>query len=165
MGTRGWYDVVALTQSRGIAIAALPWTGQAIAVFLGIVVVVVVVVVAGRVVVVVVEPVVVVTGTVVVVATVVVEGIVVVVVVVAGRVVVVVVVVNGPHMSGMVVVVVVANAGSSWADVAEDVVRIIAKQSDVVRSEQRRSQWFERRVTQRMYNALPPTPDRYGNNS
>jgi hypothetical protein len=129
-------------------------------VFLGTVVVVVDV---GNVVVVL-APVVVVTGMVVVVVVVVVVdvGNVVVVlaavVVVTGTVVVVVVVVTGAHAFAMVVVVVDANAGSSCADVVVDIVRMSTKERVTETSEQRRSQWFERRVTQRMYNASGSTP-------
>jgi hypothetical protein len=158
MGTRGWYVELAATQSRGIANAALSWAGQAMAVCLGIVVVVVVV---GSVVVV--GVVVVVTGRVVVVTDVVVVGTVVVgvVVVVEGTdvvVVVVVVVVGGTHEFGIVVVVVDDRAGSSWAEVGVDVVKMSTEEIATETSEQRRSHWFERRVTQRMYNASRTSP-------
>ena len=134
IGTRGWCDELATTHRLGIATAALPWLGQAISVFLGIVVVVV----AGTVVVVVVVDV----GFVVV-AT----GSVVVVVVVAGTVVVVVGNVVSAHTLGRVVVV-DARAGLSWADVVVDVETMNKALSAKVRSGPRRSQWLERRVTQ-----------------
>ena len=135
IGTRGWYDDVAETQSLGIATAALPWAGHANAVLFGSVVVVVVVVV-------VVELVVVVTGTVVVVEVVVVElGVVVVVVAV-----VVVVVVGGgvtdAHELAIVVVVVVARFGVLCAaEIDVDVDATTSVLSPTERSVQRSNQW------------------------
>jgi hypothetical protein len=133
IGTRGWYDDVAETQSLGIATAALPWTGHANAVFFGSVVVVVEVVVD-----VVVELVVVVTGTVVVVEVVVVElgvVVVVVVVVVGGG-------VTGAHELGIVVVVVVARFGVLCAaEIVVDVDATTSELSTTERSVQRSIQW------------------------
>jgi len=135
IGTRGWYDDVAETQSLGIATAALPWAGHANAVLFGSVVVVVVVVV--------VELVVVVTGTVVVVVVEVVVELGVVVVVVA---VVVVVVVGGgvtdAHELGIVVVVVVARFGVLCAaEIDVDVDATTSVLSPTERSVQRSNQW------------------------
>ena len=135
IGTRGWYDDVAETQSLGIATAALPWAGQANAVFFGSVVVVVVVVV--------VELVVVVTGTVIVVVVEVVVELGVVVVVVA---VVVVVVVGGgvtdAHELAIVVVVVVARFGVLCAaEIDVDVDATTSVLSPTERSVQRSNQW------------------------
>lgn len=129
IGTRGWYDDVAETQSLGIATAALPWAGHANAVFFGSVVVVEVVVV---------ELVVVVTGTVVVVEVVVVElgvVVVVVVVVVGGG-------VTGAHELGIVVVVVVARFGVLCAaEIVVDVDATTSELSTTERSVQRSIQW------------------------
>jgi hypothetical protein len=124
-----------------MATAALPRTGQARGVFLGIVVVVVlgIVVVVVDVVVVVVD-----CGTVVVVLL----GVVVVEVLVEVVVVVDVVVVVGnvvTHPPGNVVVG--ARAGLSSADVAADVVTMNNTAHTMVRSGPRRSQWVTRRVT------------------
>ena len=135
IGTRGWYDDVAETQSLGIATAALPWAGHANAVLFGSVVVVVVVVV--------VELVVVVTGTVVVVVVEVVVELGVVVVVVA---VVVVVVVGGgvtdAHELAIVVVVVVARFGVLCAaEIDVDVDATTSVLSPTERSVQRSNQW------------------------
>ena len=134
IGTRGWYDDVAETQSLGIATAALPWAGQANAVFFGSVVVVVVVVV--------VELVVVVTGTVVVV---VVEVVVELGVVVVVAVVVVVVVGGGvtdAHELAIVVVVVVARFGVLCAaEIDVDVDATTSELSTTERSVQRSIQW------------------------
>jgi hypothetical protein len=134
IGTRGWYDDVAETQSLGIATAALPWAGHANAVFFGRVVVVEVVVV---------ELVVVVTGTVVVVVVEVVVELGVVVVVVA---VVVVVVVGGgvtdAHELAIVVVVVVARFGVLCAaEIDVDVDATTSVLSPTERSVQRSNQW------------------------
>ncbi len=139
IGTRGWYDDVAETQSLGIATAALPWTGHANAVFFGSVVVVVEVVVD-----VVVELVVVVTGTVVVVEVVVVVELGVVV-----EVVVVVVVVGGgvtdAHDLGIVVVVVVVVVSRFGvlcaAEIVVDVDATTSELSTTERSAQRSNQW------------------------
>ena len=136
IGTRGWYDDVAETQSLGIATAALPWAGHANAVLFGSVVVVVVVVV-------VVELVVVVTGTVIVVVVEVVVDLGVVVVVVA---VVVVVVVGGgvtdAHELAIVVVVVVARFGVLCAaEIDVDVDATTSVLSPTERSVQRSNQW------------------------
>jgi len=135
IGTRGWYDDVAETQSLGIATAALPWAGHANAVLFGSVVVVVVVVV--------VELVVVVTGTVIVVVVEVVVELGVVVVVVA---VVVVVVVGGgvtdAHELAIVVVVVVARFGVLCAaEIDVDVDATTSVLSPTERSVQRSNQW------------------------
>ena len=135
IGTRGWYDDVAETQSLGIATAALPWAGHANAVLFGSVVVVVVVVV--------VELVVVATGTVVVVVVEVVVELGVVVVVVA---VVVVVVVGGgvtdAHELAIVVVVVVARFGVLCAaEIDVDVDATTSVLSPTERSVQRSNQW------------------------
>ena len=135
IGTRGWYDDVAETQSLGIATAALPWAGHANAVLFGSVVVVVVVVV--------VELVVVATGTVVVVVVEVVVELGVVVVVVA---VVVVVVVGGgvtdAHELAIVVVVVVARFGVLCAaEIDVDVDATTSVLSPTERSVQRSIQW------------------------
>ena len=135
IGTRGWYDDVAETQSLGIATAALPWAGHANAVLFGSVVVVVVVVV--------VDLVVVVTGTVVVVVVEVVVELGVVVVVVA---VVVVVVVGGgvtdAHELAIVVVVVVARFGVLCAaEIDVDVDATTSVLSPTERSVQRSNQW------------------------
>ena len=141
IGTRGWYDEAAATQSRGIATAALSRAGHAIAVFLGIVVVVVVVVVEVGTVVVEVDVVVVVV--VVVVTTVVVDETIVVVVVV--------VVVGGldeAHALGTVVVVVGDNAGLSWAAVGVADVAMTNALSAIDKSAPRPNQWSARRVTQ-----------------
>jgi hypothetical protein len=136
IGTRGWYDEAAATQSRGIATAALPCAGHAIAVFLGIVVVVVVVVVeVGTVVVVDVDVVVEV-----VVATVVVDETVVVVVVVGG--------VDEAHELSTVVVVVGDNAGLSWAAVEVADVAMTNALSAIEDSAPRPNRWSVRRVTQ-----------------
>jgi hypothetical protein len=139
IGTRGWYDEAATTQSRGIATAALPCAGHAIAVFLGIVVVVVVVEV-GTVVVEVDVEVVVVGTVVVVVTTVVVDETVVVVVVVGG--------VDEAHALGTVVVVVDDNAGLSWAAVGVADVAMTIALSAIDRSAPRPNQRIVRRVTQ-----------------
>ena len=135
IGTRGWYDDVAETQSLGIATAALPWAGHANAVLFGSVVVVVVVVA--------VELVVVVTGTVIVVVVEVVVELGVVVVVVA---VVVVVVVGGgvtdAHELAIVVVVVVARFGVLCAaEIDVDVDATTSVLSPTERSVQRSNQW------------------------
>jgi hypothetical protein len=140
IGTRGWYDEAAVTQSRGIATAALSRAGHAIAVFLGIVVVVVVV---GIVVVEVDVEVVVVAVVVVVVTTVVVDETVVVVVVV-----VVVGGVDEAHALGTVVVVVGDNAGLSWAAVGVADVAMTNALSAIDKSAPRPNQWSARRVTQ-----------------
>ena len=137
IGTRGWYDEAAATQSRGIATAALSRAGHAIAVFLGIVVVVVEV---GTVVV---EVDVVVVVVVVVVTTVVVDETIVVVVVV--------VVVGGvgeAHALGTVVVVVGDNAGLSWAAVEVADVAMTSALSAIDTSAPRPNQLSARRVTQ-----------------
>jgi hypothetical protein len=131
IGTRGWYDDAAATQSRGIATAA-PWcAGQGISAFFGVVVVVVevrtvVVVDAGD------DVVVVATGTVVVVVVVVVVVAAVVVVVDVGGVVV-------AHRFEMAAVT-AEIAGSSWADVVDAVARMTRVLSATENSEPRRSQ-------------------------
>jgi hypothetical protein len=137
---------VAATHRRGIAKAALSCAGQANAGFFGIVVVVVD---AGTVVVVDVGDVVVVTGTVVVDA-----GTVVVVTTTVVEVVLVVVVggVDVAHALGTVVVD--ASAGLSWADVVVAVTNRTDALSASVSSVPRRSRWWVRRVTQRIYS--PP---------
>jgi len=135
IGTRGWYDEAAATQSRGIATAALPRSGHAIAVFLGIVVVVVVVEVGTVVVVDVVDVDVVVE---VVVATVVVDETV--VVVVGG--------VDEAQELSTVVVVVGDNAGLSRAAVEVADVATSNALSAIDESAPRLNQWNVRRVTQ-----------------
>jgi hypothetical protein len=144
IGTRGWYDDVAATQSRGIAIAALSCAGHDRVDTFGTVVVVVDV---GTEVVVDVGDVDVVVG-----ATVVTT-------VVEGMVVVVVVVVVVAHELGIVVVV-VASAGSSWADVVDTIVSTTIVLRTNESRDPRRSQWFPRRVTQRIYNASLRCPIR-----
>lgn len=122
IGTRGWYDDAAATQSRGIKTAALTRAGQAITALFGTVVVVVEV----RIVVVVDEGedvVVVARGTVVVVVAT--------VVVVVGGVVV-------AHWRAMDAVR-DESAGLSWADVVDAVARMIKVLSPIENSDPRRS--------------------------